>query len=212
MKLFAIIPVKPFAEGKSRLGEILSDAARRDLNRQMFEHVYDVALSAIGAGNIIVVSADRAALDLARDRGAVAIREDRRAGLNAALITGVKGAAKMGAEAVLILPTDLPSVSRDDIEALVRHADRSPFVIIAPDRSERGTNALLMAPPDAIGFSFGEDSFAAHLAAARARHMEPVPVRRAGLAFDIDTPEDYQRLTKSGWQVKGSETDRSVAE
>jgi 2-phospho-L-lactate guanylyltransferase len=203
MKLFAVIPVKPFAEGKSRLRPILPDAARRDLNRHMYEHVLEVAAAAIGAGGIIVVSADRAALDLARGRAAIAVREDNRAGLNAALRTGAATAVKRGAEAVLVLPTDLPAVSRDDIEALVRHADRSPFVIIAPDRSERGTNALLMSPPDAIGFSFGEDSFAAHLAAARARHMEPVAVRRAGLAFDVDTPEDYRRLVNRECQAKG---------
>ena len=212
MNLFAVIPVKPFAEGKSRLSEVLSDAARRDLNRRMYEHVLDTASSAIGPGNMIVVSADSAALDLARDRGAIAVREDSPAGLNAALNEGTAAAAKRGAEAVLILPTDLPSVSRDDIDALVRHAGKSPVVVIASDRPERGTNALLLSPPDVIGFSFGEESFAAHLAAARARHMEPVTVRRAGLAFDIDTPEDYRRLTGQSVRTKGSETGQSVAE
>lgn len=201
MKLFAVIPVKPFAEGKSRLKDILSDAARRDLNFHMFEHVLNVCTTVIGAANTIIVSADQTALELAREGGALGVCEEPRAGLNAALKAGAETAAARGADAVLILPTDLPTLSQGDIEALASHADPSPCVIIAPDRLDQGTNALLISPPDAIGFSFGENSFATHREAARSRHIEPVTVRRAGLAFDIDTPEDYQRLERQGWQA-----------
>lgn len=194
MKLFAVIPVKPFAEGKSRLRNILSDAARRDLNAHMFGHVLNVVTSAIGAANTIVVSADQTALEVAGGCGALGVREATRAGLNAALKIGAEAAAARGADAVLILPTDLPTIAQDDIEALAGATDPSPFVIIAPDRKGHGTNALLISPPDAIGFSFGENSFAAHCEAACAVKIKPVPVRRDGLAFDIDTPADYHRL------------------
>ena len=201
MKLFTIIPVKPFAEGKSRLKNILSDAARRDLNAHMFGHVLTVATSAIGAANTIVVSADQTALELAGGCGALGVREATRAGLNAALKIGTEAAAARGADAVLILPTDLPTIAQDDIEALAGATDPSPFVIIAPDRMGQGTNALLISPPDAIGFSFGRNSFAVHQKAAQSRHMEPVTIHRDGLAFDIDTPEDYQILERQGWEA-----------
>lgn len=199
MRLFAVIPIKPFAEGKSRLNAILSDAARYELNHQMFEHVFTVTLAVIGAANTIVVSADHTALQLAGDRGAFAVHEETRAGLNAALQIGVETASSQGADAVLILPTDLPALSPGDIETLRSHAMPSPCVVIAPDRLNRGTNALLVSPPDAIGFAFGQNSFATHLDAARAAHLKPVPVYRDGLAFDIDTPEDYQQLIRQGW-------------
>ena len=201
MKLFAVIPVKPFADGKSRLKDVLPDTARRDLNLHMFEHVLSIATSVIGAANTIIVSADQTALDLARKRGARTVREETPTGLNAALRAGTETATARGADAILILPTDLPTMSRGDIEALVSHASLSPFVIIAPDRGNKGSNALLISPPDAIGFYFGRDSFAAHKKAAHARQIEPVAVHRDGLAFDIDTPEDYRRLERQGWEA-----------
>jgi 2-phospho-L-lactate guanylyltransferase len=201
MRLFAVIPVKPFAEGKSRLKDILSDTARRDLNFHMLEHVLTVAASMIGAANTIVVSADQTALALARDHGATTVREATCAGLNAALKVGAEHAVARGADAILILPTDLPTLSLGDLEALLDCAKIPPCVIIAPDRSNRGTNALLISPPDAIGFSFGPDSFTAHQVAAHAIPVNPVSVHRDGLAFDIDTPEDYQQLERQGWDA-----------
>ena len=58
-----------------------------------------------------------------------------------------------------------------------------------PDRHGRGTNALLLSPPDVIDFCFGGDSKAAHLAAARAAGAR-VEVLDGPLTLDIDTPED----------------------
>jgi 2-phospho-L-lactate guanylyltransferase len=201
MNLFAVIPVKPFEEGKSRLREILTDTARRDFNREMFEHVLAVAVPVIGAGNTIVVSTDRTALELAGKWGVCAVREQMPTGLNAALKTGAASATARGADAILILPTDLPTLSQDDINALTSRANRSPLVVIAPDRRKKGTNALLIAPPDAIELTFGPNSFAAHQEHARAQQIEPIPVNRDGLAFDIDTPEDYRQLKRQGWEA-----------
>ena len=60
---------------------------------------------------------------------------------------------------------------------------------IVPDRHGRGTNALLLAPPDAIDPCFGGDSRAAHVAAARAAGARLVELG-GPLTLDIDTPDD----------------------
>jgi 2-phospho-L-lactate guanylyltransferase len=58
-----------------------------------------------------------------------------------------------------------------------------------PDRAGSGTNALLLAPPDAIAFRFGRDSRGAH--AELARRAAAVYLEVGGpLALDLDTPED----------------------
>jgi len=197
MNLFAVIPVKPFAEGKSRLKNILTNTARRDLNTLMFQHVFNVTLAAIGAANTIVVSADQNALDMTAESRAHAVYENVPAGLNGALKLGTGIAVAKGADAVLILPTDLPTLSAEDIQALINR--RIPrCVVIAPDRANQGTNALLLSPPDAIGFSFGQESFTAHRNAALDGHIDPAIVNRDGLAFDIDTSEDYLKLSEQG--------------
>jgi 2-phospho-L-lactate guanylyltransferase len=70
-------------------------------------------------------------------------------------------------------------------------------VTIVSDRHGAGTNALLLAPPDAIEPSFGPGSFARHheaaLAAAASWHVADPP----GLLLDIDTPEDLAVLRGS---------------
>ena len=76
----------------------------------MFEHVLNVATGVIEAANTIIVSAVQTALELARECGAIAVRGETRARLNPALNLGAKTAAAMGGDAVLILPTDLPTI------------------------------------------------------------------------------------------------------
>jgi 2-phospho-L-lactate guanylyltransferase len=198
MKLVAIIPVKPFADGKSRLKDVLSDAARCDFNRQMFDHVLNVTSAAVGTANVIVVSADELALSLTESRGAIAVPEPSSLGLNAALKAGVEAASQKGADAVMILPTDLPTLGQDDLRAIMESVRISPCVIIAPDRWAQGTKTILISPPNAIEFSFGPGSFEAHRLAAGVANIKPETVYRDGLSFDVDTPEDYRRLTQ-GW-------------
>src|SRR5438093_585798 len=66
---------------------------------------------------------------------------------------------------------------------------RRPLVAIVPDRHGRGTNALLLAPPDAIDTCFGGDSRAAHAAAAREAGAALVELD-GPLTLDLDTPDD----------------------
>jgi 2-phospho-L-lactate guanylyltransferase len=196
MTLFAILPVKPLAAGKSRLAEVMGDADRIAFNRRLAERTLSVAVTAMGAGRTVVVSRDTVVLGLARKYGALTVRERGDAGLNAALDQATAEAQRCGADAVLVLPVDLPLLAAADIEALIPPATARPAVVIAPDRHDAGTNALLLAPPDALPFAFGPDSFQAHLAAARRANIEPVIVRREGLAFDVDTAEDHSLLCR----------------
>ena len=101
----------------------------------------------------------------------------------------------MGAWSVAVVLGDLPLLTAADVAALVALAGGdAPVVVLAPDRHERGTNALLLRPPDAIPFAFGPDSLARHRAAAAARGL-PVRLYRApGTALDLDTPEDLAAL------------------
>src|SRR5207244_10990789 len=100
-------------------------------------------------------------------------------------------ATAAAAAAILILPIDLPDVTPEAIDAVAgqfRDLDR-PLVAIVPDRHGRGTNALLIAPPEAIDVCFGGDSAIAHETAARAVGARLV-VLGGPLALDLDTPED----------------------
>src|ERR671933_71284 len=68
--------------------------------------------------------------------------------------------------------------------------DEGSLAVISPDAAGRGTNALLLRPPDALPFLFGANSFENHLDAAREREVQVQVCERTRLAFDIDTAED----------------------
>jgi 2-phospho-L-lactate/phosphoenolpyruvate guanylyltransferase len=188
--LWVIIPVKPFQLGKSRLSGVMDAQGRASLSRHLFDHVFDTAIAALGAGRVAVVTPDTALSAAIEARGAHGVIS---AGdLNAALGDACRFATSHGAQAVLVLPSDLPYLSKDDIAALVSALPPAPGVVIAPDTAEQATNALALSPPDPDFFRFGPASFAAHAEYARAKGATIEIVRQPGLAFDLDTPDDYR--------------------
>ena len=73
---------------------------------------------------------------------------------------------------------------------------------IAPDRHRTGTNGLLLFPPEEHDFAFGPGSFQQHLRLARNRGRYIAIVDRPGLAYDLDTPEDWRWIVANdpSWQ------------
>lgn len=205
LTVFAVVPVKPLGAGKSRLAAALSASARAALNRRLLDHALGIAARVPGPERTVVVSRDADVLDRARARGMRALAEAAGdPGLNRALDAGRAEAVRLGAGAVMVLPVDLPLLSAEDVEALIGRADgRERVVVIAPDEAAAGTNALLLAPPDAIGFRFGAASLAAHEAAARRAGLAVEIIRRDGLAFDVDTPADLARLRQMDAEATG---------
>ena len=187
-----IVPVKPFAEGKSRLSEELPPAERARLSRRLLHHVLTTAAIDGLFMQTIVVSRDPGAAEIAEEYGATLLAEEG-GELNAALEQARELALRQGASAILVLPADLPQLSADDLAKLVQYANAAPSMIIAPSR-DGGTNALLLRPPRLIPFAFGVDSFAQHLTLARRAGISPVVVNTPTLAFDLDSPSDLQEL------------------
>jgi 2-phospho-L-lactate guanylyltransferase len=188
MSVYCIIPAKPYAEAKSRLSPVLTESQRRTLSRLLLQRTLRLARAVVR--RVVVVSRDRVLLMHAKAAGAWGLLETL-PGLNPALTQAARFAQVRGASGVLILPTDLPRLKAQDLEAILALGTASPTAVIAPCRHETGTNALLVRPPDLIQFAFGPDSFAAHCSAARATGVEPVVYRADSIAFDLDTPEDW---------------------
>ena len=126
-------------------------------------------------------------------------------GLNAAIRQGTEAAREDGAAAALILPADLPLLSVESLDRLLDAADAAlaagsgrPLVVISPSDARNGTNGLLLSPPDVIRPSFGIASFEAHVREARDAGTSLQVVPDPGLGFDLDTPEDFERLPGDG--------------
>jgi 2-phospho-L-lactate/phosphoenolpyruvate guanylyltransferase len=189
-RVVAIVPIGTLNGAKSRLGAVLDAEERLELTLLLARRTITAAIAAEGIVETIVVTPDDAVRSLAEQLGARPLRQ-RDGGLNRGITAAREEAIAAGADAVVILPIDLPDVTPAAIDAVLAPlADgRRPLVAIVPDRHGRGTNALLIAPPDAIEVCFGGDSRAAHAAAATAAGARLVELD-GPLTLDIDTPED----------------------
>ena len=196
MSLSAIVPVKPFAQSKSRLASVLSEEERAGLSRAFLEHTLSVLREVSAVSETLVISRDPAALAVARAFGARAILETEPSDLNAALTHATDIARQGGARALLILPVDLPCLTEAEIQQLMNDAADSALTI-APDRRDEGTNALFIRPPGLIPYAFGADSFHQHCALAHRAGVQPRIVRLPGLALDVDVPDDLELFSQA---------------
>jgi 2-phospho-L-lactate guanylyltransferase len=192
MTLWAIVPVKPLRRGKSRLAGTLNEDERTELNRALLQHTLETLSELKEVDGVLVVSRDPNALTIARNHGARTVQEDGQPELNTALKRATIVAQVYATRGVLVLPADLPLVTREDIQALIRRATEPPVVVIAPDRHKKGTNALLISPPGLIEYDFGENSFERHceLIKKAGARLEIVDLPTLGL--DLDVPEDFE--------------------
>jgi len=182
------IPIRAIEGAKSRLGAVLDAEERRDLVETLLRRAIRAARDARGVTQVIVVSPDGEALALAEDEGATPLRQRSR-GLNPAFQEA--RVATTGTR-LLLLPADLPAVTGPAIDALLAAGDAAgtPSVVLVPDRHRRGTNALLLDPPDALDPAFGGDSRAGHTWLAESADIAFVEVDIPGLELDLDTPDD----------------------
>lgn len=194
MSIWAIIPARPLEEGKSRLAGALTAAERRSLNHNFFHQTLETAATVVGRDRVLVVSRSEALLATARDMQFQTLAEAAPYGLNAALTQAARTVARLGATTVLSVSCDLPFLIPDELRALLAAARDGDRPAIASDRAGTGTNALVMSPVGAIPYLYGLGSFEAHCAAARAAGLELSTVRKAGLSFDIDTPDDFEQM------------------
>lgn len=188
--VIAIIPVGTLEGAKSRLGAVLDAEERHDLAASLARRTIAAAVAAPSVAEVLVITPDDEVRDLARGLGARPIKQ-RTSGLNVGLREARAEAMAADALAILIVPTDLPDITPEAIETVLAPLarPRRPLVVLVPDRHGRGTNALLVAPPDAIDVRFGGDSRAAH--AACAIEAGALLIELAGpLRLDLDTPDD----------------------
>lgn len=183
-----IIPVKPFDEGKARLASTLTPDQREKLSRDFFRHVLGQATDAALKTDVLVVSRCERALGMAQQAGAGSLIEQGR-DQNEALVQAMRQVEGP----VLLLSSDLPFLTSEDIRAMLGLAKKAD-VGIATDQRKTGTNALFLSRPCLIQPRFGPDSRALHAGEAEKAGLRWAVIDRPGLALDVDQPEDLHFL------------------
>jgi 2-phospho-L-lactate guanylyltransferase len=194
--VWVVVLVKDFGDAKQRLGAALDAAERRALARRNAER----AIRAAGvASHRLVVAGSEEVANLARRLGADVLVEPRQEGQNPAAQRGIQHAVAQGAEAVLLLSSDLPLVNRRVVRDLLEAASATtgPVAMAAPAIGRGGTNALFLRPPGVIGLHFGGDSLALFRRDAESRDVPFLIHESPSLALDLDEPVDLVRLRRA---------------
>src|SRR5262245_36308370 len=193
---YAIVPVKALALAKRRLAPVLPEDARRRLVLAMLEDVLAAIQGVRAIERVVVVTPDHAAARLAADYGGATILPEPAAGeLNAAVESAIAFALSRRIGRVLVLPADIPLATPQELASLIVSRPAAPGVTLAPSHDGNGTNALLLAPPDAIAPCYGPGSYLQHMSQAMARHIDVNVLHLAGVGRDIDEPADLAALS-----------------
>jgi 2-phospho-L-lactate guanylyltransferase len=182
------IPVKSLSGSKSRLSRALTPLERGALTLAMLEDVLDVTL-ALSGWETLVVSPDEVILELSARRGVRVLAEER-PGLSAAIRQAEGIVTAERAQAMAVLPSDLPLLTSEALLAALHTL--GPVVVAGSSRG--GTSLLLRRPPRAIPSRFGKDSLRKHLELAEARGLPAAVIERRELSFDLDLPGDILTL------------------
>lgn len=197
MTRWALIPIKGFDRGKSRLAEVLAPPERARLARDLFEHVVEVLRASSAIDEIAAVSDSAEACEHAERLGVVALADpDDSHGLAHVVDSALKELERHGATSVMICMSDLPDLTVQDIASVARELDRRNVVLV-PDLAQQGTNVIGVRPATALPSCLGhEDSLQRHYSQAKELGLTVSIQLSSGIGFDIDGPGDLERLRR----------------
>jgi 2-phospho-L-lactate guanylyltransferase len=190
---YALIPVKDLTQAKVRLSPLLSPAERYTLATAMLDDVLAAVRQASTIERMALVTTDPHALALAAQWGFEVVDEGSGRGETGAVELAVKVCRERGASSLAVIPGDIPLLTAADVDVVLQHG-RQYDIVIVPSWDSRGTNAVLLRPPDALQLRFGAWSFCPHAKRAKRKGLSDKVVRLPRVALDIDTPEDLARL------------------
>ena len=190
---YALVPVKDLTQAKVRLSSLLSPAERYALAMAMLDDVLAALRQASTLERIALVTTDPRALALAAQWGFEVVDEGAGRGETGAVELATKVCQERGASSLAVIPGDIPLLTAADVDGLMQHGAQYDMVI-APSWDSRGTNAILLRPPDALQLRFGSWSFFPHVKQAKRRGLSYKVVRLPRVALDVDTPADLARL------------------
>jgi 2-phospho-L-lactate guanylyltransferase len=193
-----LIPVKDPTRAKKRLAGLLSPEERRRLVWAMFEDVARAVAESRLADRVFVVTSCEAVMRAARSFGWGVVAEDRQLSESESIDVASRQLARLGFDAVMRVPADLPLARAEDLDALFEFDLNPPASLLVPSRDGTGTNVLLRSPADLFPSRFGPNSLRLHLEEAARAGSRCSIVKNDRLALDIDEPADIAELFAVG--------------
>lgn len=188
--LTIIIPIKPPAEGKSRLATHLNAEQRLSFNRTLIRRTFDQVSELSDIARVHVVSRSTSVAADAKAYGFTVSTDPLGGDLNDAVTFGKQQAQLDGAQEIMVLPMDIAYLSAARLRTAIDEFRAKYDVLIYTDRKCDGTNVLLWRPIASAHFKYGPQSAYHHAELARKCGLRTMLTSDPALSFDVDTPRD----------------------
>lgn len=184
-----VVPLKPLARAKSRLGQAAGEAARPRLALAFAQDTVAAALACAQVRDVVVVTDDAVAAAALSALGARIVPDAPGAGLNAALAHGARSVrAVRPAAAVAALNADLPALRTGELARVLDFASDFPSAFLR-DAAGIGTTFLAAVSGAEFRPAFGGPSGSRHLTSGA---VEIVLSGVDSVRRDVDTGEDLR--------------------
>lgn len=192
MAIWAIVPVKPLAHGKSRLSSVLNSDERMSLNIRLLKKTLQTISHVPEIEKTLIVTNDPKVVEITKSFRFDVCVEENECGMNRALDRGIGILKKNQVQSAIILPSDLPFVTAREIQVIIKMGVESNAMVIAPDRKKIGTNAIFYHSLERVEFEFGPMSYEKHVKRAKENGVTVCVFESDTFGLDIDLPEDLQ--------------------
>ncbi len=159
---------------------------------------------------VAIVTSDSYAVNLANEYGFEVLPDPDNPGETGAIEMATRICVELGVENTLVIPADIPLMEAWELAEILKHAPAEGSVLV-PAADGRGTNAAFRRPANLFPLRFGNDSFKPHHAAAQATGKPCVVLKFAGIAVDVDNPEDLQALIALPGETRAQKLVRDYA-
>ncbi|RYP84652.1 2-phospho-L-lactate guanylyltransferase [Nocardioides guangzhouensis] len=188
-----LVPVKPPAQGKSRLAD-LPDDLRTALASAFARDTLSAARSAACVAEVMVVTDDAAFASVAADDGCATLPDGVTGDLNASLVqAALEAARRWPGHAVAAVCADLPALTGDDLDEALAQVPEGGAAFVA-DAQGTGTTTYAAWSVEAFDPRFGVRSRDAHFEAG----AREVTGMLATLRQDVDDLGDLGRAMVLG--------------
>ncbi|MFH1327471.1 MAG: 2-phospho-L-lactate guanylyltransferase [Candidatus Bathyarchaeota archaeon] len=196
MSTYAVIPITKLESVKSRLYPFLNSRLRRELSFKMLTDITNAIKNSKEITQTVVVTPDDRVLEVAKRLGVNTLKENFARGVNAAVSFAMEYCLKKGASKAIILPSDIPLLSHEDLHRIIEIGTTNHSIVIGPSVRFDGTNVLLCNPPRIIQTHYEQNSFRSHIAEAIKNKVKVVIYLSKRIMLDIDSPKDLQDFLK----------------
>ena len=192
MKIAAIIPVKTFANAKTRLD--ISSSQKQKLCEIMLEEILHTISISPQIEKTIIVTKEEKAIEIGKKFNTITIIDEKEESVNNAVSLADKYLIENNFHASIVFPQDIPYIKTQDIDFMLNYKAPPNFAIIVPSRRFDGTNALMRMPTDLMETHYDEDSYKIHMNTAKKHTLNVAMVFVKRIMWDVDNIEDLEFL------------------